>query len=365
MTDLIKTNTVGKNFAQTSFVVLEETPTTMLCFLPEISEKGVRGSIQRYKKDGTEKLIKMEEVDFRKIKSGEGVHIELRTDALKKLIEEVKKREQICEQGIQGGLTEYVVGPKENTIVVTDENKREIIEKILLGGYTEDFWKLVSESIPELADKLSIGNLQIKRKRIVAELQERLTKSYSETAGDNSWQRWIYKHNWLFGVNYQNPIEKQKINISGVMPDYLFPTLDNFVDILEIKLPNEDVIIEDTGHTGSWVWSNASNYAIGQVVNYLNEIDRLRFEIERKISEIYGFNFSLLKPRAFILIGESDGWSLQKKEGLRKLNDALHGIEIITYTDLVNRGLAFTDSIENFIIPENEDKPSIEDEMPF
>ena len=39
------------------------------------------------------------------------------------------------------------------------------------------------------------------------------------------------------------------------MPDYLFPTLDGFVDILEIKLPSFEVIEEDVGHIGSWVWS--------------------------------------------------------------------------------------------------------------
>jgi uncharacterized protein (UPF0254 family) len=35
------------------------------------------------------------------------------------------------------------------------------------------------------------------------------------------------------------------------MPDYLFPTLDGFIDILEIKLPEDDVIIKDTNHIGS------------------------------------------------------------------------------------------------------------------
>jgi len=36
------------------------------------------------------------------------------------------------------------------------------------------------------------------------------------------------------------------------MPDFIFPTLDGFVDILEIKLPSKEVIVEDASHAGSW-----------------------------------------------------------------------------------------------------------------
>lgn len=127
------------------------------------------------------------------------------------------------------------------------------------------------------------------------------------------------------------------------MPDYLFPTVDGFVDILEIKLPSHDVILEDSSHAGSWRWSGDANKAIGQVVNYLNEVDRLRLEIERNIKSIYGYDLILLKPRAYILIGDSSGWNNLKREGLRKLNHSLHGIEIITYADLLNRGNQFID----------------------
>ena len=112
------------------------------------------------------------------------------------------------------------------------------------------------------------------------------------------------------------------------MPDYLFPTVDNFVDILEIKLPKFEVIEKDLSHKGSWIWSKDSNKAIGQVVHYLNDIERL-------IKQNYEKDVILLKPRAYILIGKSDDWTAEKKEGLKKLNYSLHGIEVITYTDLL------------------------------
>lgn len=233
---------------------------------------------------------------------------------------------------------------ENDTLLITDQNKKQIFEQILKQDYSDEFWKLLGNSNPGLADKLAAGQLQIKRKKVIDTLKTRLEGDFPETQGDESWQKWIYDNNWLFGVNYQKPIERQKINITGAMPDYLFPTLDGFADVLEIKLPSFEVIEEDSSHPGSWVWSKHSNYAIGQVVNYLGEIDRLRLEIEAAIERVYKIKFSLIKPRAFILIGKSDTWDQIKKEGLRKLNHSLHGIELLTYLDLVKRGEAFIES---------------------
>lgn len=127
------------------------------------------------------------------------------------------------------------------------------------------------------------------------------------------------------------------------MPDYLFITTDGFVDVLEIKLPSMEVIVKDGSHNGSWVWSSDANKAIGQVVNYISEIDRLQLEIERQIQKEHD-NVSVLKPRAYILIGNSKDWNKEKKEGLRKLNHSLHGIEVITYHNLTQRGLLFIEA---------------------
>ncbi len=350
MTDIIKTFSVGKNFVKTKGILLDQTSDTALVFFPEIHPGGVRGDLIRFKKNRIDKWEKIPEQDFRKLKYFEGTHIELGTKQLNLLLEEVKKRKSISEQGVKQGSTEYIVAEKDKIIVVDDENKKQLIQQVLEKGYSDDFWNLLISSYPNVANKLSAGHLQMQRGVIVNELEIRLGNDFSETIGEDSWQKWIYIHNWLFGVNYHKPIEKQKINITGIMPDYLFPTLDQFIDILEIKLPSEEVIIQDTSHIGSWVWSNSSNYAIGQVINYLGEIERLRLEIEKNIRDVYHLEFSLLKPRAFILIGQSANWTLLKKEGLRKLNNSLHGIEIITYTDLANRGRVFTDFSIDLVI---------------
>lgn len=57
-------------------------------------------------------------------------------------------------------------------------------------------------------------------------------------------------------------------------------------------------------------------------------------EAARRLSR----EINVIKPRAFILIGTEDGWDGETKEAFRKLNHTLHGIEVITYTEIVKRG---------------------------
>lgn len=333
MNKIIKINTIAKGIAETTRVVLGKTANTILVFCPMIHDGGVRGKLVRYKKTTKQNWSDLKPSDFEKqvLKTGEFFEIELKTNTLKKFVEEIKRRNRIVSDGVEYGSHEY--------LIIDDNNKKQILKQILEKGYTDEYWNLIKESMPDIADKLVSSQVQEKKKKVICEFQERLKRGgYSETTGDDSWQRWIYENNWLFGVNYKKPIKKTKINITGIIPDYLFPTIDGFVDILEIKLPSHDVILEDTSHAGSWRWSGDSNKAIGQVVNYLNEVDRLCLEIEKNIKTAYGYDLMILKPRAYILIGDNSDWGDAKKEGLRKLNHSLHGIKILTYTDLLNRG---------------------------
>jgi hypothetical protein len=341
MSDQIRTQTVGKGFAKTNAVALDVTPTTAIAFFPEVHAGGVRGDLVRFKKNKADTWEKIEPEDFRKLSLFEGSHIELSTGAINALVEAVAARKQISATGVPSGTHNFMVVPEENAVIVTDKNLRGIFQQIVTQGHSSEFWNLVNEKDSTLANTIAAGQFHAMRSAIVDELKRRLGENHPETAGDDSWQSWIYKHNWLFGANYSTPIQKQKISIGGIMPDFLFPTLDSFIDILEIKLPSADVIIQDPSHRGSWVWSKEANSAIGQVVNYLHSMDTNIHGLEKELERNYGNRYSVLRPRAFILIGQSSDWTRDQKEGLRKLNYSLHGIEVLTYTELVMRGQSF------------------------
>ena len=341
MSKIIRTESVGRGIADvTEDFILSEEPMSRLVFHAMIHEGGIRGKIIRQRRESNaDGWIPDEAIDIRTLGKKESINFDVSTDAVKKLYMAISKLAEILKQhGVEYGENTYaVVAP--DAVIITDENKSAYIKKIIAAGYDEEVWDNLAESNPSLVTKLSYARIQSTKRKIVEDLDARLqTGGYSETIGDDSWQKWIYQNNWLFGVNYKKPIEKTKINITGIMPDYLFPTLDGFVDVLEIKLPDNEVINKDTSHPGSWKWSAETNIAIGQVVNYLGEIDRLHLEIEKNVKAEYGYEISLLKPRAYILIGNSNGWEAEKREGLRKMNHALHGIEVLTYKDLSDRG---------------------------
>ena len=143
------------------------------------------------------------------------------------------------------------------------------------------------------------------------------------------------------GIQYLRPIDNQRVGFDSI-PDYLFPTLDGFIDVLEIKLPRHEVIKSDPSHPGSYAWSPEASKAIGQVVNYLYEMELNQLQLQKKINQKYSKQLSreinVIKPRAFILIGMEDDWDGETKEAFRKLNHTLHGIQVITYTEIAKRG---------------------------
>jgi len=341
MSKIIRTESIGRGIADVAEdFILSEEPMSRLVFHAQIHDNGIRGRIIRQRRESNNDVwIPDEAIDIITLGKKESINIDVSTDTVKNIYMAISKLAEILKRyGVEYGENAYtVVDP--DAVIITDENKVAYIRKIIAAGYDKEVWENLVELDPSLITKLSYAMIQSTKRKIVEDLNTRLlTGGYLETIGDDSWQKWIYQNNWLFGVNYKKPIEKTKINITGIMPDYLFPTLDGFVDVLEIKLPNHEVINKDTSHSGSWKWAAETNIAIGQVVNYLGEIDRLRLEIEKNVKAEYGYEISLLKPRAYILIGNSDGWDGDKKEGLRKMNHALHGIEVLTYKDLFDRG---------------------------
>lgn len=339
--DIITTKSIGPNMVEIEKdFILDEKPMSRLVFHAQMHSKGIRGQIIRQRRESKDDVwIPDEAVNIRTLGKKESINLDINTEAMRKLYSTLLKLSNILNQkGIAYGEKKYTVADSDS-VVISDKNKVTYIKKILNSGYGEDVWSNLVDSNPSLAMKLSYARIQSAKLKVVKELKIRLeTGDFPETKGHDSWQKWIYKNNWLFGINYKKPFEKGKINIAGIMPDYLFPTLDGFVDILEIKLPDDEVLAEDSSHPGSWKWTSKTNMAIGQVVNYLGEIDRLCLEIEKNIKTQYNTEISLLKPRAYILIGNSTDWISTKRDGLRKMNSALHGIEILTYKDLLDRG---------------------------
>lgn len=71
----IVTTTVGRNFAESSWVLLEQTAETLLIFKPEIHPGGVRGFLARYKLPSGKSWSKIKDSDFKRISPGEKIKL--------------------------------------------------------------------------------------------------------------------------------------------------------------------------------------------------------------------------------------------------------------------------------------------------
>lgn len=221
------------------------------------------------------------------------------------------------------------------------KHKKQILKKTsLMVKDLQQEEKELRRNIDELEELRRESSIAFYIERL-AELKSRFSKNFKETKGKDSWQSWIYRNNWIMGIQYLPPIDNQRVGFENI-PDYLFPTIDGFIDVLEIKLPSHEVIRPDPSHPGSYAWSPETNKAIGQVVNYLYEMELNQLALQKKINRKYAERLdrevNVIKPRGFILIGREDDWNAETKEAFRKLNHTLHGIEVITYTEIVRRG---------------------------
>lgn len=128
----------------------------------------------------------------------------------------------------------------------------------------EEFINAFVSQTKDLKDKIEELNALLEKSKLTAyrqkidEFRQRLKKDYPESKGEDSWQEWIYKNNWLFGIHYGNSIGHPQVGFRSIL-DYLFPTPDGFIDILEIKRPSHEVIKEDNSHPGAYKWSSEVN----------------------------------------------------------------------------------------------------------
>jgi hypothetical protein len=349
MEDIIKTISVGKDFVKTNGVLLEQTSDTALVFYPQIHPGGVRGNLIRFKKVRNEDWEKIPEKDFKELKLYEGVHIELGTKQLKKLLEEVDKRKLIATDGVQCGTKEYIVADKTKVLLIDDKNIKEVLEQILTRGYTDDFWCLVSGSYPDIADKLTAAH---KQKFYQTELQNLIQllaleesgnivgdieaydnlESYKAEQPEKIFHKWIDKNLWVFGVEYIKKHDARRIALFSEC-DLLMESIDGFIDLIELKRPKlgYDIFNYDSSHK-SYYPSPGLSKAIGQCLFYLQKMDEYKLILEKE------HKVKILRPRIKIIAGRTNKFNDAEFESLRMLNSNLNHIQIISYDYLLSCG---------------------------
>ena len=137
---------------------------------------------------------------------------------------------------------------------------------------------------------------QIRYKKAITELETMLGAEHTE----KEYESWFLENHWIFGTEY---LQTEDVKIGWrTSGDIILTSVDGYQDIVELKLPTEEVLLRDDSHD-NWYPSAGLSKAISQATKYIQESEDTRTIIESK----EGVPF--LKPRAKIVIGRSLSWT--------------------------------------------------------
>jgi hypothetical protein len=208
-----------------------------------------------------------------------------------------------------------------------------------LGRHTDKIRELAT-----LEDNVALAEGVTKEVRKSAfEVYEERIKRFATALKDPTyradeafWQHRVHQDVWMFAAQHAPPLPKQRVGFDSI-PDFLFPTADGYIDVMEIKTPATSLLVEDKGHPGSFRWSKEASEGIGQVSNYLFLVEEHRREIAERLEAKYGGGLRVIRPRGFLLIGEYDERNTHQRDALRRLNAELSRLYVITFTELLQR----------------------------
>jgi hypothetical protein len=200
---------------------------------------------------------------------------------------------------------------------------RAFVQKVLLTFNTPAIQQLLIEAKKDDVNNLYAAVKQAKNKKALAELRKLIEADATEL----KFQEWFQANTWAFGIEYLEIYDTSRIGIHSDS-DFIAQSLDGYHDLIELKRPSLDLLKYDSSHQDYYPSADLSK-AIGQAVDYLYAMERSRDELEEED------HITVLKPRIKIIAGSTEGFSLKKKRALRLLNNGLHGMEVISYDQVV------------------------------
>lgn len=216
----------------------------------------------------------------------------------------------------------------------------KLLNPDILPKLSSEDKEAVNQILPEFLKAEAMSSIAIKAveidslKRLAAEFKAELNNQHPESW----WQNYVQARILLMQQGYIRPVEKMNVAIGNTKyPDFALVTHDNYLDILEIKKPDTTILKEDKSR-GNYHWDTEISRAIIQVENYLEHIANQAAEVRSFVKDNYALELKVVRPRGFILAGNSAEFSSQKqRDDFRLLSHGLKNVTVITYDELLVR----------------------------
>lgn len=181
-------------------------------------------------------------------------------------------------------------------------------------------------------------------------------------ASEGDFQRVLSANAWMFGSEYSELLARRTWTRDDRLDFMLRRTVDGYLEIVEIKTPIAQPLFRYDQSHDSYAPSAPLATVVGQVIRYIEEVERARDTILAKDG------LDTLKARARIIIGR-DG-DAEQQRALRNFNGHLHRIEVITFDQLLRIAgrviEVFEEATSNTVAePTDSGSADEEDDQPF
>ena len=215
---------------------------------------------------------------------------------------------------------------------VIDSKIPQINDLIAYNAKTQEELDKKNETIRQLRQKLLKANRdEIKKNfHLYKGVLKEFKKLVDRGAGETEIRKFLKENNasWIFGFEYEE-IESEvwfPPSLKLYRFDHMLKRYDGFSDVLELKGANIESVFTKQDEPIAGLKN-----AIMQVIKYLYACDK------------YG-NAEIFKPRGFIVMGRGK----KERKLLRLLSHHLHGIEVKTYIDVIERAEMTLSAIKEF-----------------
>ncbi len=181
-------------------------------------------------------------------------------------------------------------------------------------------------------------------RRQLADYQELIGRS---NVTETDVQRFLEEHPWIVGLAYVRA--RPRVEIPRGALDFVLDRYDGFLDFLELKGPDERIIVESREADGRPL--PASAYSLGPALSKAlaqSHLYRANLDDTRGLASQYGLN-DTRQARIMIVLGRSTDLSPNAREILRQLNLSLHRVEVVPYDLLGARTEGWLQSIEQLL----------------
>lgn len=204
----------------------------------------------------------------------------------------------------------------------------EFYEELIKTKYKSDSHKL------QLITRTKVKIDTITVDAIISEFEDKLSKETSESL----WGKFLGKNLFLIDSKYVKSIPELNLVMAGARKvDFGLIDSQDYLDMFEIKKPTTKLLSPEQDR-GNHFWHSEAVKALTQAEKYLYYAESRRKLLEEDIEKQKKHKVSVIKPRAYVIMGNSAQLDTQeKREDFRVLRLSLKNVEVILYDELLER----------------------------